>query len=274
MFDSIGVYIIENLNTNKFYIGSTVVSFNKRIKDHLSDLRRGNHHSKKLQRSFKKHGESSFRFRVLEVCRVCNTRQTEQKWINKMQPFYNMTMTVGNIDNHTYDTKLKISKLQGGKRIEIYDKRGDLVKTVNLQHEAAAFVGGSQPKIWRCLQGISRTHMGYRFKYVGEDFLHVKKSTVSLGMLGKRHSESTKKKMGPAMARGKFKGILEVIKDGKVISKFLSLGEAAKSLKIRVAGISKSLKNNKAYKGYKFNKIPLVADSKPSGIERGFKESK
>ena len=63
-----GVYIIENINTNKCYIGSTIVSFSGRFRDHLGELRRNSHHSKKLQRSFNKHGESAFKFKVIEFC--------------------------------------------------------------------------------------------------------------------------------------------------------------------------------------------------------------
>jgi len=36
MFKKTGVYIIENINTGKYYIGSTAVSFQSRFKGHLS----------------------------------------------------------------------------------------------------------------------------------------------------------------------------------------------------------------------------------------------
>lgn len=259
MFDKTGVYIIENIVTGKCYIGSTLVSFKSRFSDHMGDLKRNKHHSKKLQRSFNKHGQEAFRFRVLEVCD--NAREVEQSWLDKYKPFYNMTLTVGTIDNHTYESKLKISRLQGGKSIDICDLDGNVIKTVNLQREAAEFVGGDQSKVWRCLQGITSKHKNHRFKHSGEDFKYVKKPRHINGHKGKKHSEETRKnKMPIAMARGKFKGILEVFKDNVLIKEYLSLGEASKDLNIRVTGISLSLKNNKIYKGYMFNKKPLVTD--------------
>lgn len=272
MFKETGVYIIENINNGKCYIGSTLVNFHSRFTDHLGDLRRGKHHSLKLQRSFNKHGESSFKFRILEVCE--NARHVEQKWLDKMKPFYNMTLTVGNIDNHVYETKLKISNIRGGKPIDICDIEDNVLKTVNLQKEAAEFVGGNQSKVWRCLHGITNTHKGYRFKHSGEDFKYTKKSREHGGMLNKKHSEETRtKKMPISMARGKFKGVLEVFKNGTKIEEFLSLKECSDKLNIKTRGISNSIKSGKKYKGYTFNKNPLVADSPVSGIERGFKEN-
>lgn len=272
MFKGTGVYIIENTKTNKYYIGSTLVSFERRFKDHIKKLRSDNHHSKKLQRSFNKHGEESFKFRILEVTK--NAREVEQKWLDKYKPFYNMTLTVGTIDNHSYDTKIKISRLQGGKSIDICNMEGNVIKTVNFQREASEFVSGDQSKVWTCLQGQRNSHKGYRFKYSGENFKYVKKSRVSKGMLGKRHSSETKsKKMPLAMARGKFKGTLEVFKGGEKVEDFLSLKECADKLNIKVTGISSSIKSGKKYKGYTFNKITLVADSPESEIERGFKEN-
>lgn len=259
MFNKTGVYIIENTATNKCYIGSTLVGFEERFKRHLCSLRRNKHHSKKLQRSYNKHGKDSFKFRILEVCD--DVREKEQEWIDMMVPFYNMSLTVdGGVDNHTYESKLKISKLQGGKPIHICDKKGNTLKVVNFQHEAATFVGGSQPKVWRCLQGIGNTHMGHRFRYAGEDFAYVSKKRTTFGMLGKKHSKETRSKMGLPMARGKFNGILEIYEKGKLLNKFLSLKECADYYNLKVTGISNSLKTKNPYKGYHFNKKPLVAD--------------
>jgi group I intron endonuclease len=276
MFKNTGVYIIENIVTNKYYIGSTSVSFRSRFNKHLGTLRRNSHHSKKLQRSYLKHGESAFKFKVLEICDGSKVRKKEQEWIDTMNPFYNMTLIVdGGVANHTYESKLKLSKSLGGKPIDICDLEGNVLKTVNFQNEAADFVKGNQSKIWKCLQGITGKHKNHRFKYAGEDFKYVKKEwSNGGGNTGRSHSEKTKEKMGPAMARGKFKGVLEVFRDSSKVGEFLSLGEAAKELNIKVQGISSSLKSGKIYKRYTFNKLPLVADSPVSGIERGFKENK
>jgi group I intron endonuclease len=62
------VYAITNTVNNKQYIGSTRVTPSKRKNVHFSRLRRGVHHSYKLQSGWNAFGERSFRFDVLLVC--------------------------------------------------------------------------------------------------------------------------------------------------------------------------------------------------------------
>ena len=63
----VGIYGIENTITGKWYIGSSV-ELSKRFNRHLWELKSGRHHSDKLQRSFDKHGELAFEFKLLLVC--------------------------------------------------------------------------------------------------------------------------------------------------------------------------------------------------------------
>ena len=279
MFNKIGVYIIENTKTNKYYVGSTMVGFRTRVNKHLGTLRRGVHHSKKLQRSFKKHGEDVFKFRILEVCSKDEVRAKEQEWIDYMTPFYNMTLIVdGGVDNLSYESRLKISKIQGGKPIEICDLEGNVLKTVNFQYEAAEFVKGLQSSIFKCLSGLNSKHKNHMFRYVGEDFTYVNRIFPTRGMLGKRHSEETKALMSKSskgrkhseahrkktsdamkkqwfcgervqskitdttkinMSRAKFNGILVVTdKEGNELFSCWGVSDASSILKIKKSSIA------------------------------------
>lgn len=60
-----GIYAIENTITGKFYVGSTK-NFQQRWALHRGQLKRGEHHSVKLQRSYDKHGVDAFRYFVLK----------------------------------------------------------------------------------------------------------------------------------------------------------------------------------------------------------------
>jgi len=60
-----GIYIIENIKTNKYYVGSST-NTHKRLNSHKGLLIRNKHHSYKLQGSFNKHGISNFNFKVIE----------------------------------------------------------------------------------------------------------------------------------------------------------------------------------------------------------------
>ena len=60
-----GIYAIKNTATGKYYVGSTR-NFKKRWSEHRYHLKKGSHHSLKLQRSFDKHGLVSFEFLILK----------------------------------------------------------------------------------------------------------------------------------------------------------------------------------------------------------------
>lgn len=61
-----GIYKITCTTNQYFYVGSCK-EFKRRLRGHLASLRKGTHHSKKMQNVFNKHGEDSFVFEVLEV---------------------------------------------------------------------------------------------------------------------------------------------------------------------------------------------------------------
>lgn len=89
-----GVYQIE-IN-NKKYIGSTCVSFEKRLQQHLSLLKRGLHHSVYLQRAYDKHGEDKLEFSILaESTGKDETLGLEQKYIDELKPEYNTCKIAG-----------------------------------------------------------------------------------------------------------------------------------------------------------------------------------
>lgn len=86
-----GIYIIENLQNNKFYIGSAV-NVKLRFGHHRRLLRKGKHHSSRLQADWNQCGESAFRFRMLEdVADKKKLKEHEQVWLNSY-PSHNATI--------------------------------------------------------------------------------------------------------------------------------------------------------------------------------------
>lgn len=96
----IGVYCIINTVTGKRYIGSASRSIKERWALHRRALRRGDHHSTYLQRSWNKYGEAAFEFVVLEECKVEDCINREQYWIDTYTSYasangYNVSPTAG-----------------------------------------------------------------------------------------------------------------------------------------------------------------------------------
>lgn len=112
-----GIYAITNKENGKQYVGSAV-HFGKRWGKHRSELRRGIHHSKKLQRSWSAHGADNFEFSVLEIVND-KTRllEREQFWIDASGAHgsgYNSRPNASNMLGHKH-TKETIEKCRAAK---------------------------------------------------------------------------------------------------------------------------------------------------------------
>lgn len=75
-----GIYLIELLNTGRFYVGSSS-RLNQRLKEHFRELLAGKH-TPKLQRAYDKYGPSAFVAGVLEEVPEENLTEREQFWID------------------------------------------------------------------------------------------------------------------------------------------------------------------------------------------------
>lgn len=77
-----GIYCIRNLATGKVYVGSSS-NIKARLANHRFRLRAGRHDNSHLQRSWKRHGEASFVFEVLEHTEDLLVR--EQAWMDALR---------------------------------------------------------------------------------------------------------------------------------------------------------------------------------------------
>jgi group I intron endonuclease len=118
-----GVYTITNLINSKIYVGSATKDFKIRWRIHLSNLKLNRHHSKYLQYSFNKYGESNFKFEILEKCLPEFCLSTEQYWMNMLNVCnrnygYNATPVAGNKSGFRFseESKIKMSNSAKGNR--------------------------------------------------------------------------------------------------------------------------------------------------------------
>ena len=122
------VYMIRCITSGKCYVGSTDDEV-RRMDDHFANLKRGSHHSIKLQRAYIKYGEQAFDFVICERGLLdFEVRQIELNWINRENSFkggYNMTTFTGQGTTIPIEhrRKMSIGSKKAGKNPELRLKR-------------------------------------------------------------------------------------------------------------------------------------------------------
>jgi len=110
-----GIYIIRNVKTDKFYIGSTTESFRRRALHHRCCLRGNYHTNVHLQNSYNKHGEDCFEFIIKSIIQqldsIISTEQALLDQYNEMDwsKIYNINNKADRV-TFTEDVRNKKSK--------------------------------------------------------------------------------------------------------------------------------------------------------------------
>lgn len=115
-----GIYEIRHIESGKCYVGSSR-DIKQRWYGHKALLRRGKHHSRRLQRSWTKYGEHAFSFSVLIICGVENLALYEQLAIDGLDAYHGgfngaplACTALGT--KHSDETKLLLSKIGRGRK--------------------------------------------------------------------------------------------------------------------------------------------------------------
>lgn len=90
-----GIYKISNSINDKIYIGSAV-NLSARFRRHKHHILNGNHHSPILQAHVSKYGHESLLFELIELCERSELLIKEQKYLNELQPLFNICLSVRN----------------------------------------------------------------------------------------------------------------------------------------------------------------------------------
>lgn len=87
-----GVYLITNTITGAKYVGQSV-DIQRRFTEHKTPNASLKSKSALFVSDIRRYGIESFRFEVLEECSEAELRTKEKKWIDKLQPEYNVQRT-------------------------------------------------------------------------------------------------------------------------------------------------------------------------------------
>jgi group I intron endonuclease len=162
------IYVIENKNSGKFYIGRTNNPA-ARKRGHFSELRRGIHGNPRLQASFNKHGEDAFEFRVVDSAESSEIQAKEAEWFAAFDEdksyLYNCHFeTFGGpkiFKPHTPESAAKISEaIKNGTRkyiFEILDERyaGASIRNLVKKYEVGANTLLDYTPEWEQLRGLT-----------------------------------------------------------------------------------------------------------------------
>lgn len=176
------VYKIENIITNDLYVGSTV-NFRDRKWRHFSDLSKGKHHSIILQRAYDKYGKENFEISVLEECNRDNLIDTENKYLTKLEPKYNICRIANSTLGYkvTEETKQKLSKYAKennikppestwmNKRVSVHmlNDDGEIINSFESLSDACRFLGKNGTFASTLSRAVKRNikAYGYKWKY-------------------------------------------------------------------------------------------------------------
>ena len=122
-----GIYKIINLQTGKYYVGSTK-DFKKRKQTHFSGLKNNYHPNKHLQNAYNKYGINNFKFEIVEHVEEELLLDIEQSYIDDStkEDIYNKTYIAG---AGGYDT-LSIA-------VYLLDINGNIINEFNSIMEAS-----------------------------------------------------------------------------------------------------------------------------------------
>lgn len=135
--------------SNHIYIGSTV-NLSKRLKRHMSDLKRDDHENTYLQRAYNKYGKEQFSWEVLEI--VDNLYSTEELLALEKHyiEWYNADLNLKK-DPTTQQNCITTSKV-----VYQFNLFGELIKKWPSISEAARFYNVNDSNISVCINNKSR----------------------------------------------------------------------------------------------------------------------
>ena len=212
-----GIYCIENLITNKKYIGQSN-NIHNRWRKHISELNRNSHFNDYLQNAWNKYGVNNFKFYVLEYCEPDKLDEREKYYID-------LYCTVNR--NHGYNLK------SGGQTNISYSEETRKKMSISIQR---SYLNPKRKEIQRVNALKQWKNPEIKSKIIGSNN----------GMYGKHHTDEAKQKVsnknkGRKSARRNTTPVLCV----ELNKKFADATTAGKEMNLDSSGILKVCQNKR-----------------------------
>lgn len=213
-----GIYSIKNTVSGKVYIGSSI-NLASRLGEHLRKLKGNCHSNKYLQSAWNKYGESSFTFNIEYFCVETELLKYEKRIVDSYKEklgwrqMYNLrpepTSNLG--FKHSPESLVKMSTQQCGEGNGFYGKKHseETREKIRNAHIGKESWNKGIPCSEKTKEKIRISQMGKeawnkgltkktdeRIRIYGEKLLGRKRTWQTTGMLGKHHTNITKRLIG------------------------------------------------------------------------------
>lgn len=166
-----GIYVLLNLKTNNFYVGSTV-NFQRRLAQHLHSFRYGKSCNILMYRDVQKYGIDSMKYLFVQYCNIDELESAENFWMQSLQPTYNIVSTAKRVNIPKESRKnagilIKEAKIHYASPVLQKNDAGDTVAEFNSIKEAAISFGGGRfgYMISKVCRGKMTHAFGYKWEY-------------------------------------------------------------------------------------------------------------
>jgi group I intron endonuclease len=216
-----GIYSILNTLNSKIYIGSAN-DIDRRLSEHLRQLRNNKHPNIKIQNSWNKYSEENFIFNIIEYSDVENLLIREQYYLD--------TYLDANLDTITFEKNgyniLRIAGSSRGHKMSVETKNKI---SISLTGEKNPFYGKTHNDETKKIMSIKKS---------GENNPNYGKEGP---MSGKKHNDETRKLMSISSSGSNNKNskkVFQYTKDYNLVREWDSTGQVAKVLNISQGNIS------------------------------------
>lgn len=214
-----GIYEVLNAVNGKRYVGSSI-NLAQRWRRHRKSLRKGDHHSLKLQRAWNKYGEAAFLFQVIEYVEDKEKLiEREQNYIDGLCPQYNIMALAGSNLGHKFsiESRNRLSTARKGRKMPPFTEEHKL--NISKAKKGTKASDETKRKMSELRRGKKRWPCSEETKKrIGAAQLGVKrtpltaehKAKVSAAKLGVPQREETKLKLAISKAKISAEVVLEI----------------------------------------------------------------
>lgn len=234
-----GIYCILNTVSNKRYIGSSICIYS-RWQQHRNRLRGNVHENRYLQASWNKHGESSFKFFIIEEVEARKTNELFEKEDYYMKLYCSLEPDSGyNIDLAGCKTHITERSERAYRPIIILNKDGMFVKEFISMAEASRELNMNMKRLDEVLHGREN---GGKKRFRVNGFIPVYKN-----LYDKEIQYSHKDNRGIK--------VVKLDSDKNVVDTYDNANDATIKTGINRANIYEAIYNGNMHKGFYYTQV-------------------